>query len=111
MSGNSRAREVFFLSMVAACDGAVVPRRAFCGGLSALACGVGLRPAIAAPKPMLRDGDAVRCENGVGAACDAAAEGNELIQKLQERSRANRARNEEDVQERSTRNIGYDGAR
>jgi len=89
---------------------AFTSRRAFCGGLTAVTCGLALRPVAAAPPELLRDGNAVRCENGTGDACEAAAEGNELIKRLQEQSRANRDRNEQDVRARWTRNAGYDGA-
>ncbi|KAG8463790.1 hypothetical protein KFE25_004063 [Diacronema lutheri] len=87
---------------------AFTSRRAFCGGLTAVTCGLALRPVAAAPPELLRDGNAVRCENGTGDACEAAAEGNELIKRLQEQSRANRDRNEQDVRARWTRNAGYD---
>jgi hypothetical protein len=64
--------------------------------------------ARAAPPPLLRDGNEVRCENGTGEACAAATEGSELIRTLQQRSRDNRVKNEADVRARWQANVGYD---
>ncbi|KAJ1635418.1 hypothetical protein T492DRAFT_966244 [Pavlovales sp. CCMP2436] len=81
---------------------AAMSRRTLCAGLC-----IGSAAAVQAAPPILRDGDSVRCENGTGAACDAAAEGNALILKLQERSRLNRVANEANTRRRQE-NERYD---
>ncbi|KAJ1625017.1 hypothetical protein T492DRAFT_880871 [Pavlovales sp. CCMP2436] len=80
-----------------------ISRRTLCAGLC-----LGSAAVVQAAPPLLRDGDSVRCENGTGAACDAAAEGNALILKLQERSRLNRVANEVNTRRRWEANVGYD---
>ena len=48
------------------------------------------------------------CTAGEGDGCDALAEGNELILKLQKKSRENRAKNERELFELTNAKLGYD---
>ena len=48
-----------------------------------------------------------RCENGEGAACERLAEGNELVAKLQARSRANKEKNAAALIDKTVMQLGY----
>ncbi len=53
------------------------------------------------------EGSDERCENGEGAACERLAEGNELIMKLQEKSRANKEKNARAQYDKTVRMLQY----
>mmetsp|Transcript_16474 Transcript_16474/g.42007 ORF Transcript_16474/g.42007 Transcript_16474/m.42007 type:complete len:168 (-) Transcript_16474:184-687(-) len=93
-------------------------RRALCAGLIGSAATVqAVQAQLGAPLLELQIGAArlrpggiapARCENGIGSACDAAAEASPLIKRLQQQSRDNKAANEADVRRRWEANVGYD---
>lgn len=56
---------------------------------------------------LLGVGSASRCESGQGEACEALADGNEYVRKLQERSRLNRAKYEQELFDKTVRQLGY----
>ena len=52
-------------------------------------------------------GNDERCENGEGAACERLADGNELVAKLQARSRENKEKNAAAIVDKTVMQLGY----
>jgi hypothetical protein len=57
---------------------------------------------------LLGKGNAERCVNGEGEACDRLAEGNEYVRMLQERSRLNKQKNADRVEALTVMQLSYD---
>ena len=62
----------------------------------------------ASPRAELLGGGGSGCVYGEGDGCADVAEGNELILKLQQKSRENKAKNELELYEKTTAMLGYD---
>ena len=107
------------LLFVAACDGLQLPkwvhaavhamdRRSFTSAGALIWCSTSSEGAFASTREtLLGVGDDSRCENGEGAACAALAEGNELVLRLQEKSRLNKEKNAQELYDKTVRQLGY----
>lgn len=80
-------------------------RRALSGALAAAALP---STVLASSRADLLGGTGNGCTYGEGARCAELAEGNELILKLQKRSRDNKEKNEIELYEMTTSKLGYD---
>ena len=66
------------------------------GVFGAAGASAALTPSAASAIKVYADGNDERCENGEGAACARLAGDNDLIKKLQEQSKRNKAKNEQE---------------
>eukprot|EP00966_Prymnesium_polylepis_P188004 4358082-Prymnesium_polylepis.1 len=65
------------------------------GVFRAAGASAALMPVAASAIKVYADGNDERCENGEGAACARLAGDNELVKRLQEQSKRNKAKNEQ----------------
>jgi len=91
---------------VQGCGAALLSRRAWFAG----AFGAAAVPAAAhaSKRSDLLSDNGSGCVFGEGDGCEALAEGNELILKLQKKSRDNREKNEKELYEKTVAMLGYD---
>ena len=86
----------------------LLPRRAvlkYPAGIMAMS--VPRRSVASTRDTLFATGTSERCENGEGEACSQLAEGNELILKLQQKSRENKETNAKELYEKTVRQLGY----
>lgn len=106
MAGGHRATLLIVVGTVTAVDASQLPR--VCRRTLIGMVGVSLPPGVAhaSSRADLLGGQGQGCTYGEGDNCDALAEGNELILRLQKRSRDNKEKNELDLYEMNVAKLG-----
>ena len=99
-------RILLVLVLAQAATGLQLSRRCLVLGASAAACVPAC--AHASRRDELLGGMGNGCTFGEGDRCEELAEGNELILKLQAKSRANKEKNERELYEKTVSMLGYD---